>query len=102
MSEPGREVGAADGLAEDSRARWPRKRTVVLPTVVATASVRAVAMDRPLIVMVPPPADHIMDALCLASVAKVIVHRGDPVGHWCPSRLRMNLGLSTLPRRRRR
>ena len=52
-------MSTVDGLAKDSRARGPRRRTAVLPTVVATASVRVVASDGPLVVRVPSPTDHI-------------------------------------------
>ena len=94
-------MGAVDGLAEDSRARWPGRRTVVLPTVVATASVRVVASGRPIVVVVPSPADHIVVALCLASIAEAVVHRGGLVGFRCPSRLGIDRGLSILSRQRR-
>ena len=47
---------------------------MVLPTVVATASVQLVALGGPLIVVALSPADHIMVALRLTSVAKVVVH----------------------------
>ena len=90
MPKPGREWGAADGLAEDSRARWLRRRTVVLPTVVAAASVQVVASGGPIIVVAPSPADHIVVALCLASVAEAVVHRGALVGCRCPSWLGIN------------
>ena len=73
-------MGAADGLAEDSRARRPRRRTAVLPTVIVAASVRVVASGGPIIVVAPSPADHIVVALRLASVAEAVVHRGDPIG----------------------
>ena len=59
-----------DDLAEDSRARWPRRRTTVLPTIIATASMRMVASGGPLIVVAPSPTDHIVVALRLASVAE--------------------------------
>ena len=88
-----------DGLAKDSRAMWLRGRTAVLPTVVATTLVWVVASGGPLVVLAPSPTDHIMVALCLASVAKAIVHRGGPIGRWCPSGLRTNRGLPILPRR---
>ena len=78
MPKVGREVGAADGLAEDLRARWPRRRTTVLPTVIATASVRVVASGRPIVVVAPSPADHIVVALRLASVAESVVDQGGP------------------------
>ena len=76
MSKLGQEVSAADVLAEDSRARGPRRRTAVLPAVVATASVRVVASSGPIVVVVPSPADHIMVTLRLTSVAEAVVHRG--------------------------
>jgi len=71
---------------------------VVLPTVVATAPVRVVASGWPIIVVASSPADHIMVALRLASVAEAVVHRGGPVGYRCPSGLRTNRGLSIPPR----
>ena len=74
MLKLGQEVGAADGLAEDSRARWPRRRTTVLPTVVATTSVRVVALGGPIVVVASSPADHIVVILRLASVAEAVVH----------------------------
>ena len=63
-----------DGLAEDSRARWPRRRTVVLATVVAAASVRVVASGRPIVVVASSPADHFVVILRLALVAEAVVH----------------------------
>ena len=49
---------------------------MVLPTVVATASMRVVALGGPLVIVAPSPADHIMVALRLVSVAEAVVHRG--------------------------
>ena len=72
---------------------------MVFLAVVAATSVHMVASGGPIVVVAPSPADHIMVALRLASVAEAIVHRGGLVGFWCPSRLRMNRGLSILPRR---
>ena len=86
MLKPGREVSVVDGLAEDSRGRWPRRRTAVLPAIVATASVWVVTSGGPIIVVKPSPADHIVVALRLASVAEAVVHRGGLVGFRCPSR----------------
>ena len=63
-----------DGPAEDSRAGWPRRRTAVLPTVIATASVWVVASGGPIVVVAPSPTDHIVVALRLASVAEAVVH----------------------------
>ena len=74
MSKPGGERGAVDGLAEDSRARWPRRRIAVLATVVAAASIRVVASGRPIVVVAASPADHIVVILRLASVAEAVVH----------------------------
>ena len=74
MPKPGREESDADGLAEDSRARWPRRRTAVLSTIVATALVRVVASGEPIIIVAPSLADHIVVALRLASVVEVVVH----------------------------
>ena len=76
MSKPGREVGAADGLAEDPRARWPGRRTAVLPTIVAAASVRLVASGGPIAVVALSPFDHIVVNLRLASVVEAVVNRG--------------------------
>ena len=63
---------------------------MVLPTVVATASVPVVASGGPLVVMAPSPADHIVVALRLTLVAEVVAHRGDPIGCRCLSGLRTN------------
>ena len=92
-------MGATDGLAEDSRARWPRRRTAVLLTFVAIASVRVVASGGSIVVVVPSPADHIVVALHLALVAEAVVHRGGPIGRRCPSGLGTNRGLPILPMR---
>ena len=73
MLKPDWEVGTADGLAEDSRARWPRRRTVVLPTVVAATSVWLVASGEPIVVVAPSPTDHIVVLLCLTSVTEAVV-----------------------------
>ena len=67
-----------DGLAEDSRARRPRRRTAVLPAVVAATSVWVVTSDEPVIVVAPSPADHVVVLLRLASVAEAFVDRGGP------------------------
>ena len=47
---------------------------MVLPTDVATASVRVVASGGPIVVVVPSPTDHIMVALRLTSVAEAVMH----------------------------
>ena len=73
MPKPGREVSVADGLAEDSRARRPKRRTAVLPTVVAATSVQVVASSGPIIVVAPSPADHIVVLLRLTLVAEAVV-----------------------------
>ena len=73
MPEPGREWSTADGLAEDSRARRPRRRTAVLPAVVAATSVWVVTSGEPVVVVVLSPADHIVVLLRLASVAEAVV-----------------------------
>jgi len=78
VAETGREVSAVDGLSEDSRARRPRRRIAVLPAIVATASVQVVTSGGPIVVVAPSPADHIVVALRLASVAEAVVHRGGP------------------------
>ena len=52
------------------------RRTMVLPTIVATASVRVVASGGPIVVVAPSPANHIVVALRLTSVAEAVVHRG--------------------------
>ena len=83
-------MSVVDGLAEDSRARWPRRRTAVLPAVVAIGSVRVVTTGGPMVVVKPSPADHIVVALRLASVAEAVVHRGGPVGCRHPSGLGTN------------
>ena len=90
MPKLGREMSSADSSAKDSRARRLRRRTTVLPTIVAATLVLMVAPGGPLVVVVPSPADHIVVALRLASVAEAVVHRGGLVGSWCPSRLGTN------------
>ena len=45
-----------------------------LPTILATALVRVIASGGPIVVMVPSPADDIVVALRLVSVAEAIVH----------------------------
>ena len=72
---------------------------MVLPTIVATTSMRVVASGGPIIVVAPSPVDHIMVALRLVLVAEAVVHRGGLVGYRCLSRLGTNRGLSILPRR---
>ena len=67
-------MGAADGLAKDSRARWPRRRTAVLATVVAAASVRVVASGGPIVIMASSPADRIVVVWRLAPIAEAVVH----------------------------
>ena len=67
---------------------------MVLPTIVATASVRVVASGWPIIVVAPSPADHIVVALRLALVDEAVVHRGGPVGYRRPSGLGTNRGVS--------
>ena len=47
---------------------------MVLPTVVATTSVRVVASGGAIVVVAPSPADHIVVALCFVSVAEAVVH----------------------------
>ena len=74
MPKPGGEWGAADGLAEDSRARRPRRRTAVLATVVAAASVRVVASGEPIVVVASSPADRIVVAWRLTPITEAIVH----------------------------
>ena len=71
---------------------------MVLPTIVATASVRVVASGGPLVVVAPSPTDHVVVALCLALVAEAVVHRGGPVGRRCLSGLGTNRGLPILLR----
>ena len=63
-----------NGLAEDSRARRPRRRTAVLPAIVAATSVWVVTSGEPVIVVASLPADHVVVLLRLASVAEVVVH----------------------------
>ena len=74
MPKLGQKVSDADGLAEDSRARWPRRRTAVLATIVAAASVWVVASGGPVVVVAPSSADHIVVALRLMPAAKSVVH----------------------------
>ena len=74
MPKPGGERGAVDGLAKDSRARWPRRRTAVLATIIAAASVQVLASGGPIVVVASSPADHIMVILRLALVVEAIMH----------------------------
>ena len=69
MSKPGREMSSTDGSAEDSRARWLRRRATVFLAVVAATSVHMVASGRPLAVMASSPAGYLVLVLRLASVA---------------------------------
>ena len=73
MPEPGREWSVVDGLPEDSRARRPRRRTAVLPAVIAATSVWVVTSGKPVIVVALSPADHVVVLLRLASVAEGVV-----------------------------
>ena len=66
-------MSTADGLAEDSRARRPRRRTAVLPVVVAATSVWVVSLGEPVVVVAPSPADHVVVLLRLASVAEAVM-----------------------------
>ena len=72
---------------------------MVLSTIVAAASVQVVASSGPLIVVASSPADHLVVALRLTSVAEAVVQQGDPVDCRCPSGLGMNRGLPILLRR---
>ena len=90
LSKPGREVGATDGLAEDSRAKGPRRRTAVLLTVIMATPVWMVALGGPLVIVASLPADHLMVCLHLALVVEAVEPQGDPVGYWRPSGLRTN------------
>ena len=74
LPKPGWEVSAADGPAEDSRARWPRRRTAVLPTVEVTALVRVVASGGPIVIVALSPADRIVVVWRLAPIAEAVVH----------------------------
>ena len=74
---------------------------MVLPTIVATASVQVVASGGPLVVVALSPTDHVVVALRLALVAEAVMHREGLVGFRCPSGLETNRGLSILMRRRR-
>jgi len=69
-------MSSADSSAKDSRARRLRRRTAVLPTIIATASVRVVTSSGPIVVVASSPADHIVVALRLASVAEAVMHCG--------------------------
>ena len=99
MSKPGGDRGTADGLAKDSRARWPRRRTAVLTTVIAAALVRVAASGGPIVVVASSPVDLLVVTLHLASVAEAVEQQGDPMGYRCPSGLGMNRGLLILPMR---
>ena len=76
MPKPGWEMSSADGSAEDSRARWFRRRTAVLLTVITATSVRMVAPSGPLVVVASSPADHLMVSLHLASIAEAVKKHG--------------------------
>ena len=72
---------------------------MVLLAIVVTASVWVVAPSGPLIVVASSPADHLMVSLHLTSIAEAVKKHGGPVGYRCSSRLGMNRGFPTLPRR---
>ena len=56
-----------------TRARPHRRRTAVLPAVVAATSVWVVTSGEPVVVVAPSPADHVVVLLRLASVAEAVV-----------------------------
>ena len=72
----GWKLSVVDGPAKNSRAGRFRRGGAVLPTIIAAASVWMVAMGGPLIVVASSPADHIVVALRLATVAEAVVHHG--------------------------
>ena len=73
LAKPSQKLSIADGSTEDSRARWFRRRTAVLPTIIAATSVRMVAAGGPLIVVASSPADHLVVTPRLALVTEVVV-----------------------------
>ena len=66
-------MSSADGSAEDSRARWFRRRTAVFLTVISATSMRMVASSGPLPVVASSLADHLMVALGLESVVEAVM-----------------------------
>ena len=92
MPELGWEVSVADGSTKDPRARWLGRRTAVLFTVVATASVWVVAPGGS-VVVAPSPADYFVVALCLALVSRSIAYRGGPVDRRRASSLGTDRGI---------
>ena len=71
---------------------------MVLITIIMATSVWMVAPGGPLIIVASLPANHLVVALRLASVAEVVMQQGDLVDCRCPSGLGMNRGLPILPR----
>ena len=71
---------------------------MVLPAVIAAASVWVVAPSRPLIVVVSSPADRLMVSLYFASIAEVVQKHGDPVGYQRSVGLGTSQGFPVLPR----
>ena len=72
---------------------------MVLPAVVATASVWVVAPSGPLVVVASSPADHLMVSLHLTPIAEAVQKHGDPVGYWRSVGLGTSRGFPVLPRR---
>ena len=87
MPKMGQELGDTDSSAEDSRARWLRRRAAVFLAVVAATSVHMVALGGPLTVVASSSADHLMVSLHLVSIVEAVKKHGDPVGYRCSSRL---------------
>ena len=72
---------------------------MVFPAIIVATSEWMLAPGRPLIVVAPSPADHLVVALCLASVAEVVQKHGGPVGYRCSSGLGTSRGFPVMPRR---
>ena len=89
-------MSSADGSAEDSRARWFRRRTAVFLTVITAAPMRMVASGGPLTVVASSSADHLVVTLRLASIIEAVVDRGDPTDCRHPNGFGTNQGLPIL------
>ena len=98
MPKTGQELGDTDSSAEDSRARWLRRRAAVFLAVVAATSVHMVASGGPLTVVASSSADYLMVSLPLVSIVEAVKEHGDPVSYRCSSRFRTSRGFPVLSR----
>ena len=98
MPETGRELGDTDSSAEDSRARWLRRRATVFLAVVAATSVHMVASGGPLTVVASSSADYLVVSLPLVSIVEAVKEHGDPVSYRCSSRFGTSRGFPVLSR----